>query len=96
MIKRCCFSGANTTATSTAWSVTADNLRKIYVTGRTQGNLNLLGVNSGSVYSKTSTLGQVDSYIISFNAQNSLIWNTYYGGQYNECATELDFNPIEL
>jgi hypothetical protein len=86
--------GGNTTATSNAWAISNDNLGKIYVGGWTNGSINMLGVNSSSVYSKTTSRGQNDTYILSFDSYNGLVWNSYIGGQYNECTTALDFNPF--
>lgn len=86
--------GGNTTAKSTAWSLTVDNLGKTYVTGRTNNNINMQNINSGSSYSKLNHIKAIDSYMLAFTPTNTLLWNTYYGGEYDECATELDFNPV--
>jgi hypothetical protein len=85
--------GGSSTAQTNGWNICMDNLFKLYITGRTDGNINMLNINGGMVYSKLSALGVQDSYIISFDSTNTLIWNTYYGGTNPEGALSLDFNP---
>jgi hypothetical protein len=72
-------------------SVAEDNLGKIYVTGRDLGGFYFPATNAGGVYSET-TRTNTESFMLGFN-WNQPLWNTCFGGYYEDVGTTLAFNP---
>jgi hypothetical protein len=72
-------------------SVAEDNLGKIYVTGRDLGGFTFPATNPSGVWSNTVRTN-TESYMLAFD-WNQPIWNTRFGGYYEDVGTTLAYNP---
>lgn len=77
-----------------AWGITCD-ATNYYISGVSLAGMSFPISNPVGVYSKTSTLGQSDGFMLAFDLSNHLAWNTYLGGSDYEAKLSLDWNPAK-
>lgn len=74
-------------------SVATDNLGKTFVTGRDLGSFAFPTLNPTGLYTNYG-INNTESYMLCFTNTNQVIWNTRFGGAYEDVSTSLAFNPI--
>lgn len=93
--------GNGGSASCLGWSVCNEPNGNIYMTGTTYGSFNIATTNAPGLMNKTSQLdliggssgtGQGDGFMLSFNSSNILVWNTYFGGKYDDAGLCLNYN----
>ena len=81
------------------WGITTDNNNKFFISGHSISGLSFPVTNQSGTYSKTVPPGKgADGFILGFDSQNHILWNTYLGGGdpsniYADDMLSLDWNP---
>lgn len=95
------FYGNGAAASCVGWAITNDPAGSIYMTGVTYGSFNIATTNPSGLMNETSQLdltsgtagtGISDGFMLAFNSSNILVWNTYFGGKYDDAGLALNYN----
>jgi hypothetical protein len=93
--------GNGASASCLGWGITNDPSGSIYITGVTYGSFNIATTNASGLMNETAQLdliggtagtGQSDGFMLAFNSSNILVWNTYFGGKYDDAGLALSYN----
>lgn len=95
------FYGNGAAASCVGWAITNDPTGSIYMTGVNYGSFNIATTNPSGLMNETSQLdltsgtagiGLGDGFMLAFNSSNMLVWNTYFGGKYDDAGLALSYN----